>query len=32
MIDTLDTIMSEYYQNMEIYKKLKRDVGEIITT
>lgn len=32
MIDTLDTIMSEYYQNMEIYKKLKYDVGEIITT
>ena len=32
MIDTLETIMSEYYQNMEIYKKLKYDVGEIITT
>lgn len=32
MIDTLDIIMSEYYQNMEVYKKLKHDVEEIIST
>ncbi len=32
MIDTVDTIMNEYYQSVEIYKKLRYDVGEIITT
>lgn len=32
MIDTLDTIMGEYYQNMDIYLKMQYDVEEIITT
>lgn len=32
MIDTLTTIMNEYYQNLDIYKKLRYDVNEIINT
>lgn len=32
MINTLDTIMNEYYQRIEIYKKMKRDVEDIINT
>ena len=32
MINTLDTILNEYYQNLETYKKLKYDVSEIINT
>ena len=32
MIDVLDIIMSEYYQSMDIYKKLEHDVEDIITS
>lgn len=32
MIDTLTTIINEYYQDYDIYKKLENDVREIITT
>lgn len=31
MIDVLSTILNEYYQNLDVYKKLKYDVEEIIT-
>ncbi|MCI6018933.1 MAG: hypothetical protein MRZ59_08825 [Clostridiales bacterium] len=31
MIDVLTTILNEYYQNLDVYKKLKYDVEEIIT-
>ncbi|MGN0205161.1 MAG: GTP pyrophosphokinase family protein [Coprococcus sp.] len=32
MINTLDTIMNEYYQRIEIYKKMQHDVEDIINT
>ena len=32
MIHTLDTIMSEYYQRVDIYKKMQHDVEDIINT
>lgn len=32
MINTLDTIMNEYYQRIEIYKKMQRDVEAILRT
>lgn len=32
MIDTLTTIINEYYQYYDIYQKLENDVREIITT
>ena len=30
MIHTLDTIMSEYYQHVDVYKKMQHDVEDII--
>lgn len=32
MIDTLTTIINEYYRDYDVYKKLENDVREIITT
>ena len=32
MIHTLDTIMSEYYQHVDVYKKMQHDVEDIINT
>ena len=32
MNEHLTTIMSEYYQNIDIYKKLSHDVNDIINT
>ena len=32
MIHTLDTITSEYYQRVDIYKKMQHDVEDIINT
>ena len=32
MNEQLSTIMSEYYQNIDIYKKLSHDVHDIINT
>ena len=32
MGDRLETIIGEYHQNIEIYKKLKTDVDDIIST
>ena len=29
MIHTLDTIMSEYYQHVDVYKKMQHDVEDI---
>ena len=32
MNEQVSTIMSEYYQNIDIYKKLSHDVNDIINT
>ena len=32
MIHTLDNIMSEYYQHVDVYKKMQHDVEDIINT
>ncbi len=32
MMNTLDAILNEYYQNLEIYKKMRYDVSDIINT
>ena len=32
MIHTLDTIISEYYQHVDVYKKMQHDVEDIINT
>lgn len=31
MVDVVTAILNEYYQNLDVYKKLKNDVKEIIT-
>ena len=32
MISTLDTIMNEYYQKLDVYKKMQRDAEAILST